>query len=56
MSVPALAALDLLATLVAVVSPDGRVLHANASFENLLGVPRRAMLATLLADWLGGAS
>jgi two-component system, NtrC family, nitrogen regulation sensor histidine kinase GlnL len=51
-SVPALAALDLLATLVAVVSPDGRVLHANASFENLLGVPRRAMLATLLADWL----
>jgi two-component system, NtrC family, nitrogen regulation sensor histidine kinase GlnL len=47
-----LSALDLLATLVAVVSPDGRVLHANASFENLLGVPRRAMLATLLADWL----
>ena len=52
MSGPALAALDLLATLVAVVSPEGRVLHANASFENLLGVPRRAMLATLLADWL----
>jgi two-component system, NtrC family, nitrogen regulation sensor histidine kinase GlnL len=47
-----LAALDLLATLVAVVSPEGRVLHANASFENLLGVPRRAMLATQLADWL----
>jgi len=46
------AAFDLLATLVAVVSPDGRVLHANASFENLLGVPRRAMLATLLTDWL----
>ena len=45
-------AFDLLATLVAVVSPDGRVLHANASFENLLGVPRRAMLATLLTDWL----
>ncbi len=45
-------AFDLLATLVAVVSPDGRVLHANASFENLLGVPRRALLATLLTDWL----
>jgi two-component system, NtrC family, nitrogen regulation sensor histidine kinase GlnL len=51
-SAGALAALDLLATLVAVVSPDGRVMHANASFENLLGVPRRAMLATLLTDWL----
>jgi two-component system, NtrC family, nitrogen regulation sensor histidine kinase GlnL len=47
-----LSAFDLLATLVVVVSPDGRVQHANASFENLLGVPRRAMLATLLADWL----
>jgi two-component system, NtrC family, nitrogen regulation sensor histidine kinase GlnL len=47
----ALSALDLLATLVALVSPDGRVLHANATFENLLGVPRRAMLATLLTDW-----
>lgn len=52
MSASPLAALDLLATLVAVVSPEGRVLHANASFENLLGVPRRAMLATQLADWL----
>jgi two-component system, NtrC family, nitrogen regulation sensor histidine kinase GlnL len=47
-----LSAFDLLATLVAVVSPDGRVLHANASFENLLGVPRRALLATLLTEWL----
>jgi two-component system, NtrC family, nitrogen regulation sensor histidine kinase GlnL len=48
----AFAAFDMLATLVAVVSPKGRVLHANASFENLLGVPRRAMLATLLTEWL----
>jgi two-component system, NtrC family, nitrogen regulation sensor histidine kinase GlnL len=47
-----LSALDLLATLVAVVTPEGRVLHANASFENSLGVPRRAMLSTLLTDWL----
>ena len=46
------AAYDLLATLVAVVQPDGRVLHANATFENLLGVPRRALLATALTDWL----
>lgn len=46
------AAFDLLATLVAVVQPDARVLHANATFENLLGVPRRALLATALTDWL----
>jgi two-component system nitrogen regulation sensor histidine kinase GlnL len=45
-------AFDQLATLVAVVTPAGSVLHANASFENLLGVPRRALLATLLTDWL----
>jgi two-component system, NtrC family, nitrogen regulation sensor histidine kinase GlnL len=52
----ALAAFDLLATLVAVVSADGRVLHANASFENLLGVPRRAMLGTTLCDWLADSA
>jgi two-component system, NtrC family, nitrogen regulation sensor histidine kinase GlnL len=52
----ALSAFDLLATLVALVSPDGRVLHANASFENLLGVPRRAMLGTVLTDWLTDAA
>ncbi len=45
-------AFDLLATLVALVAPDGRVLHANASFENLLGVPRRAMLDTRLTEWV----
>jgi two-component system, NtrC family, nitrogen regulation sensor histidine kinase GlnL len=47
-----LTAFDLLATLVAVVRPDAGVLHANASFENLLGVPRRALMATALTDWL----
>jgi len=49
---PGLAALDLLATLVALVQPDGRVLHANASFENLLGVARRNLIGTPLTDWL----
>ena len=49
---PDFQAFDLLATLVAVVQPDGHVLHANASFEYLLGVPRRAMLATRLTDWM----
>ncbi len=56
MSAATLAAFDLLATLVALVSPEGRVLHANASFENLLGVPRRAMLGSLLTDWLADAT
>jgi two-component system, NtrC family, nitrogen regulation sensor histidine kinase GlnL len=46
------AAFDLLATLVAVAQPDAQVLHANASFENLLGVSRRALLGTALTDWL----
>jgi two-component system nitrogen regulation sensor histidine kinase GlnL len=55
-SAATLAAFDLLATLVALVSPEGRVLHANASFENLLGVPRRAMLGSLLTDWLADAT
>ena len=52
-AVDPLAAFDLLATMVAVVRPDdGLVLHANASFENTLGVARRALLSTSLPDWL----
>ena len=47
-----LAAFDLLATMVAVVQPDGLCLHANAAFENLLGMARRALIGTLLHDWL----
>jgi two-component system nitrogen regulation sensor histidine kinase GlnL len=47
-----LAAFDLLATMVALVQPDGRCLHANAACENQLGVARRALLATMLPDWL----
>jgi two-component system nitrogen regulation sensor histidine kinase GlnL len=51
----ALAALDLLATLVALVNPDGRVLHANASFENLLGLARRHLIGVSLMDWVNPA-
>jgi two-component system nitrogen regulation sensor histidine kinase GlnL len=47
-----LAAFDLLATMVALVRPDGQFEHANAAFENTLGVARRALLATSLPDWL----
>ncbi|NCV64581.1 MAG: PAS domain S-box protein, partial [Betaproteobacteria bacterium] len=34
-------AFDLLATLVLVVQPDNRVLFANASFEDVMGLSRR---------------
>ena len=44
-------AFDLLATMVAVVQPDGRVLHANAAFETILGLPRRSLLDGRLTDW-----
>ena len=47
-----LAAFDLLATMVAIVRADGHCLHANAAFENLLGVARRALLGTEMPDWL----
>ena len=47
-----LAAFDLLATMVAMVRADGHCLHANAAFENLLGVARRALLGSGLPDWL----
>lgn len=50
--VDALSAFDLLATMVTVVRADGQCLHANASFENQLGVARRALLSTSLLDWL----
>ena len=37
------AALDLLATMVAVVTPEGECEFANSSFENVLGLSRRSM-------------
>ncbi len=51
-SADALSAFDLLATMVALVQPDGLCLHANASFEITLGVARRSLLSTSLPDWL----
>ncbi|WCM95390.1 nitrogen regulation protein NR(II) [Acidovorax sp. NCPPB 2350] len=39
-------ALDLVSTLVAVLHPDGSVLFANASLENMLGLSRRTLEAT----------
>ena len=46
------AAFDLLATMVALVQPDGHVLHANAAFENELGVARRTLVTGSITDWL----
>jgi two-component system nitrogen regulation sensor histidine kinase GlnL len=44
-------AFDLLATMVAVVQPDGRCLFANAAFENVLGLSRRNVLRRDWFDW-----
>ncbi|WP_137920442.1 nitrogen regulation protein NR(II) [Hydrogenophaga sp. 2FB] len=41
-------ALDLLATLVAVVDPQGRVLFANAALEDALGMSRRSIAGSML--------
>lgn len=45
------AALDYLATMVAVVSASGRCLFANTAFEQVLGLSRRSMLGGQIADW-----
>ena len=45
------AALDLLATLVAVVTPEGDCIVANSSFENVLGLSRRNLSRGSVFDW-----
>jgi len=45
------AALDLLATMVAVVTPEGECEFANSSFETVLGLSRRSMSRGLVFDW-----
>ena len=45
------AALDLLATMVAIVSPEGDCVFANSSFENVLGLSRRSMSRGSAFDW-----
>ncbi len=44
-------AFDHLATMVAVLRRDGRCVHANAAFEAVLGLPRRALQRGLVFDW-----
>lgn len=43
--------LDMLATLVAVVSPEGEVLFANATLEDVLGVSRRVLTGAQIIDY-----
>ncbi|MGZ5157326.1 MAG: nitrogen regulation protein NR(II) [Caldimonas sp.] len=45
------AALDLLATMVALVTPQGECIFANSSFENVLGLSRRSMSRGSVFDW-----
>ena len=49
------AALDLLATMVAVVTPEGECIFANSSFENALGLSRRSMSRGSAFDWFADA-
>jgi two-component system nitrogen regulation sensor histidine kinase GlnL len=42
---------DHLATMVAVVEPDGQCLFANAAFEEVLGLSRRSVLRESIFDW-----
>ena len=45
------AALDLLATMVAVVTPEGECECVNSSFEAVLGLSRRSMTRGVVFDW-----
>jgi two-component system nitrogen regulation sensor histidine kinase GlnL len=45
-------AFDLLATMVALVTPDGRCLLANATLENAMGASRRTLQRGSVLDWL----
>ena len=45
-------AYDQLATMVAVVRPDGRCLRANTVLEDVTGIARRALQRSLVQDWL----
>ncbi|MEO8525972.1 MAG: nitrogen regulation protein NR(II) [Caldimonas sp.] len=49
------AALDLLATMVAIVTPEGECIFANSSFENVLGLSRRSMSRGPVFDWFAEA-
>jgi len=43
---------DQLATMVALVAPDGRCLQANSALENVVGLSRRTLRRGSILDWL----
>ncbi len=49
---PGFEVFDQLATMVALVAPDGRCLLANSALENSIGTSRRALQRSLVSDWL----
>ncbi len=49
-------AFDQLASMVALVAPDGRCLQANSALENTVGVSRRTLRRGSLFDWLTDAT
>lgn len=52
---PEFAGLDLLATMVVVARADGECLFANAAFENVMRLSRRAVQKAQLPDWFDDA-
>ncbi|MCW5636843.1 MAG: PAS domain-containing sensor histidine kinase [Rubrivivax sp.] len=50
--VPGFEAFDQLATMVAVVRPDGRCVLANSALENVIGMSRRALQRGNAFEWL----
>jgi two-component system nitrogen regulation sensor histidine kinase GlnL len=49
---PGLDAFDHLATMVAVVRPDGHCLLVNSTLENMMGLSRRTLVRGSVLDWL----
>jgi two-component system, NtrC family, nitrogen regulation sensor histidine kinase GlnL len=50
--VPGAHAYDQLAVMVALVTPDGACLFANAMLEDMIGASRRALMRSSVLDWL----
>jgi PAS domain-containing protein len=53
---PGFEAFDQLATMVAIVRPDGRCLLANSALENVIGLSRRALQRSNAFEWLADAA
>ena len=54
--VPGSEAFDQLATMVAVIRPDGRCVLANSALENVIGMSRRALQRANAFEWLADSA